>query len=261
MFRRLPGIFLLFMLASSVSGALSAQENLIAKLKTSLVAPWLVAIQGDERNRLLRIKDISPGAGDTFLLEADYGYIEENQTPLQAEVTQTNPTIKLMLTTQAASKLAVWQMPDETFAGSFTTAKGKTTDVKFVKLSDEEVKGKAAAAKAAREAKIIVKPGPDVPADCSAFSGRWTGDWPFYGPKWLWVVEVGANCVAKCANWTTSAVPNKFQSCDIKNKVLVYQKTDGAEYYELRGDELWARYVYSGGQNTTVYRKLKPGEK
>ncbi len=106
----------------------------------------------------------------------------------------------------------------------------------------------------------IQQPGADVPASCARFVGGWTGTWPFYGQTWFWVAEVDANCVAKCAARTSPAFPDAFQTCEIKGDLLTRKKPDGLEYYEMRGDELWARFVGSQNNNT-VFRKFQPSEK
>jgi hypothetical protein len=240
-------------------GISSAQQKTIVQLQTELVSSWLVTVEGEERTRTLRISGASQKSGDELLLEAVYGWTDGNHTAISASLVQSGQDVKLLFTTQPGSKVAALQTSNGIFEGTFTATNGTIKPVKIEKVSDESLQARIAAAKA-RTAGVIVEPGPNVPKECAAFSGRWTGDWPYYGRKWLWVVEVSANCVAKCRGTTTSAAPSTYQSCEIKDNVLVYQKQDGKEYYEHRGDELWARYVYSGGQNNAVYRKLKPGE-
>ncbi|MCK9380394.1 MAG: hypothetical protein M0P95_04920 [Sulfuritalea sp.] len=238
-----------------------AQESTLAQLQTDLVSPWLVTIKGQARTLILRITAAKHRNDEAFALDATYGFIDGRQDAVEAEVMQTAKERKLRFNTQSGNRYAVTQTPSGLFEGTYTGSKGNTKEVSMERLSEDELKQRMASYQAGRTAKIIVEPGSDVPKECAAFSGRWTGSWPVYGQTWLWVVEVAANCVAKCMSWTTSAVPNRFQSCDIKNNVLMREKPDGMEYYELRGDELWARYVYTGGQNGAVFRKLTPGEK
>lgn len=236
-----------------------AQPSL-TQLKTELVSAWLVTVDGEERTRTLKVTEVEQKDFGIFPLEAVYGWTDGNQTPVRAEINQSGQERTLLLTTQPGSKIAATQRSDGNFIGTFTSTSGQTKGLKIEKVSDESLQARMAA-NASRASGMIVEPGSDVPKECAAFSGRWTGSWPNYGQTWLWVVEVGANCVAKCMSWTTSAVPTRFQSCDIKDNVLVRQKPDGMEHYELRGDELWARYAYMGGQNSAVFRKLKPSEK
>ncbi len=248
-----------FCLIVLVLPGISSAQKTITQLQTELLSSWLVTVEGEDRTRTLRISGASAKSDGTLLLEAVYGWSDENQTPVTASLIQSGQDVKLLFTTQPGSKVATVQTSNETFEGTFTATNGSVSRVKIEKVSDEALQTRIAAAKT-RAAGMIVEPGPDVPKECAAFSGRWTGRWPYYSQTWLWVVEVGANCVAKCMSWSTSAVPNTFQSCEIKNNVLVRQKPDGMEHYALRGDELWARYVYSGGQNNAVFRRLKPGE-
>lgn len=247
-------IFLVF------PGLSFSQQKTIVELQTEIVSPWLVTVEGEERTRTLRITKTVRKSDDALLLEAVYGWTDGNQTSISASIVQSGQDVHLLFTTQPGSKVATVQTPSGTFEGTFTATNGAVKQVKVEKVSDGGIQAKATSLNA-RAAGVFVYPSSDVPKECAAFFGRWTGRWQHYGQTWLWVVEVGANCVAKCMNWTTSAVPTTFQSCEIKNNVLVREKSDGAEYYDLHGDELWARYEFSGGQTTTVFKKLKPGEK
>ena len=247
-------IFLVF------PGISSAQQKTLAQLQTEVLSSWLVTVAGESRTRTLKISRASQESDDTLLLDAVYGWTDENQTPIAASLILSGQDVKLSFTTQPGTKVAATQTSSGVFEGTFTLPKGTVKSVKIEKVSEEALQAKISAAKASRAAALIVAPGPDVPKDCAAFSGRWTGNWPNYGRTWLWVVEVGANCVAKCTNTGSSNAPKSFQACNIKGKVLERQKPDGAEYYEVHGDELWARYVYSRGQNNAVFWKLKPGE-
>jgi len=242
-------------------GFSSAQQKAIAQLQTELISSWLVTVEGEDRTRTLQIIGATQKSDDALILDAVYGWTDRNQTAISASVVQSGKDVKLLFTTQRGSKVATVQASNGTFEGNITATNGTVKPVKIERVSDESLQARITAITASSAVGVFVYPDSDVPKECGAFFGRWTGRWPRYGQTWLWVVEVGANCVAKCMSWTTAAVPNTFQSCDIKNNVLMREKTDGIEYYELRGDEIWARYSFSGGQNNTVFRKLKPGEK
>ena len=248
-----------FVIVLVLPGISSAQQKTLTQLQTEVISSWIVTPEGEKRTRTLKISGASQKPDDTLLLDAVYGWTDGNQTPISASIVQSGQEVKLLFTTQPGSKVTATQTSNGVFEGTFVTTNGAAKPVKIQKVSEEELQTKIAAAKATRTV-AIVAPGPDVPKDCAAFSGRWTGEWPNYGQTWLWVVEIDANCVAKCINWNSS-VPTRFESCPIKDNVLVRTKTDGAEYYEVHGDELWARYVYSGGKKSAVFWKLKPGEK
>jgi len=252
---RIVGCFSVFVF---LIGDVLAQDDVLSKLRGDLVAPWLVTVQGESRIRLLRIKNVSATVNDTFALETDYGFIEDNQTPIQGEVTQIKPTAKLMLTTQAASKIAIWQMPDGTFAGTFTNNKGKTAEARLAKLSEEEVKTKVREAKASREAKIIVKPGPDVPPDCASFVGSWIGSFQYGGQHWLWVVQMDANCVAKMRVASKDILAPPYRTGSVRNGVLQMQGDGESMYFfELHGNELWARYSGGNGTDSGVFARIQ----
>lgn len=253
----LRALCILFLVLPGIS---FSQQKTLVELQTDLVSPWLVTVEGEQRTRTLRITKTVRKSDDVLLLDAVYGWTDGNQTSISASVVQSGQNVQLLFTTQPGSKVAAVQTSSGIFEGTFTATNGTVKQVKVAKVSEEGVQAKAASLNA-RATEVFVNPGSDVPKECAAFFGRWTGNWQNYGQTWLWVVEVSPNCVAKCMNWSTSSVPTTFQSCEIKNNVLVREKSDGVEYYDLHGDELWARYVYSGGQTNAVFKKLKPGEK
>lgn len=171
------------------------------------------------------------------------------------------PKNTLRFTTPAGSQVIASQSASGTFEGEFSYG-GIAKPIKIEKLSEDDLKARVDSARDARIEQIMVKPAADVPATCAAFGGVWTGTWPGYGQKWLWVVEVNANCVARYADRINRSIPETFQSSQIKEGLLVRQKPDGLEYYELRGDELRARFAPNfGAHNSTVYRRTQPAEK
>jgi hypothetical protein len=227
---------------STQAKPLTSEETakLLAQLKSELTASWLVTVAGEDLVRLLKVKGVSHKANDSFLLEADYGGLAGVQTPVYAEIRQMDQERKLILTTQYDSKIVVVQTPEGEFSGTFSPKKGKTKDVKIAKVSEDELKLKIAAAKAADLAKMIVQPGPDVPPECAAFIGGWTGVWQNgYGRNWIWVVEVDANCVIKY-RFGEYLQPPFFTAVIQKGVLTVPAAENGKIFFERHGDDLWA---------------------
>lgn len=227
------------------------------QLSFDRTSSWRIIINRDVQTQALQIPtEAKRDESQKFLLSALSAFTKGELVKINAEIIQTAKGQMLILSPATGNKMVTLQDQDGNFEGTLTNRKGIVRSVKLQKLSEKEI----ADSLKARATELSVYPGEDVPKQCAAFFGRWTGTWQYYGQTWLWVVEVGPNCVAKCINWSTSSVPTHFDSCEIKDNVLVRKKTDGAEYYEVHSDELYARYTFSGGSTATVFRKLKPGE-
>ena len=86
-------------------------------MQTGLVSPWLGTVAGENRTRNLRIKAVAQKTAETFLLEAENGYSDERQTAVKAEIEQIGQERKLLLVTQADSKIVATQTPNGMIAG------------------------------------------------------------------------------------------------------------------------------------------------
>jgi len=252
-------VALLFMLVVTMS---EATDTNIEKIQKDVVGSWIVDVDGETRLRTLNIKGAEPGQDGVCILNSTYGWTDGAQTAVSTKLVVKPDGYSLLLTTQANSRISAEYSSTDLFSGTFSWSSGKVKAVRLERLSAEEISKRASIQMATRMKLTIKQPAADVPASCASFVGGWTGNWPGYGQTWLWIVEVNANCVAKCTNRSTSAFPDAFQSCEIKGGVLARQKSEGMEYYELHGDELWARFVpTSGYHNNTVFRKFQSSEK
>ncbi len=250
----MKNVFLGFLFAMLLSSSgVFGQEKALAELQAELVSPWLVTVEGENRTRILRITGLTQKADGVFHVEAVYGFSDENQTPITAEMSQN----KLVLTTQANTKIVVTQKSGETFAGTFTLKNGTTNGVTLARVSENELSAKVASEQIARAEAIIIKPAADVPTTCAALSGVWTGTWPTVGQVWLWVAEVDAKCVAKYSYGISAKVPTAFKTAEIKNGILQFGRPGGTASFELRGGELLGRYVGSLGDNNATLQKVQ----
>lgn len=239
-----------------------AAGSSLDEIRKDLLGSWIVAVDGEARTRTLVIKGVEPGQDGAWNLDAEYGWTDDSQTAVGAKLTIKAEGYRLDLTTQANSRISADLSGADRFGGTFTPSSGKAKPATLERVSSEELGRRVAALTASREKAVIKQPAADVPAACAAFVGRWVGTWPGYGRTWLSVVEVGANCIARCNNRSVPALPDSFQTCEIKDGVLSRRKPEGMEYYLLRGDELWARFEPTfGPTNSTVFRRLQPGER
>jgi hypothetical protein len=250
----IKNVFFGFLFATLFSSSgVFGQEKTLTELQAELVSPWLVTVEGENRTRILRIAGLTQKADGVFLVEAVYGFTDEKQTPIRAEMSQG----KLVLTTQANTKIVVTQKPGGMFAGTFALKNGTTKGVTIARVSENELPTKVASEQIVRAKAIIIKPAADVPTACAAFIGVWAGTWPTVGQVWLWVAEVDAKCVAKYSYGITTKVPTTFKTAEIKNGALQFDRPGGTVSFELRGGELLGRYVGSLGDNNATFKKIE----
>ncbi|MCM8595184.1 hypothetical protein [Accumulibacter sp.] len=239
------------------------QEQTIAHLQTELVSPWLVAVDGEDRSRTLRITGVRQEPDGKLVLDAAFGWTDGNQVSVPASAIQSGQETRVLFVTQAGTQVAVVLTSSGLFEGTFTNKKGVVKAVRGERLSETDLKLKIAAAKAARAAKIVVKPSADVPESCAAFSGQWVGRWSVgnVGQNWLWIAEVDLNCSAKVSIERSDSPPNSFSTVEIKDGELSFlcnSSTGGTCVFKRNGNDLWATYSNpSGGKNSAVFEKVR----
>ena len=102
-------------------------------------------------------------------------------------------------------------------------------------------------------------PAPDVPANCAAFSGGWTGVWPNVGRSYLWVMSVAKDCTAEVL-YTTNANPSPTQKrtpAAINGDTLTLDRPDGGTTkFEHRGNTIYGRYRGPRGFNEASMERI-----
>lgn len=261
----LTGLFFAFMPLFG-STDVFAQTKPLAELQTELISPYLVTVEGESRMRTLRITGAAQKSDGALLLEATYGWIDNPpgvSPPVVASVNQSSQEIRLVFTSQANSKVTSIRSPDGSFEGTISYRNGETKTIKIQKLSENELQLKVVAVQNARAKTIIIRPVADVPADCAALSGEWTGAWSQggIGQYWLWVVGVDTNCMAKFAYLSHSRPPVGFATAVIKNGALSFicnSSTGGTCVFKRSGNMLHANYSNpSGGSNYAAFEKIQ----
>lgn len=246
-------------------GASFAQIKSIEQLQINLVSAWLVAVSDEGRTRILRIRGISPAprSDGTHLLDADYGFTDERQTPVPAFISQADSRLTLNFTTQSNSEIVVTNTSDDFFEGTFTGRNGKGKPVKIRKLTDAEVQSIVASAKALREGKLI-PPGLNVPDTCGSFFGGWSGSWNSgaFNAQKLWVASVEPDCTVKYSYTTTDSVelPKSFRNTEIRNGVLSLPCGPGMAgtcKFVRNGEEIWRTYSGPGYPDSGVMKKIR----
>ncbi|HNK51549.1 MAG TPA: hypothetical protein PKI24_21465 [Nitrospira sp.] len=202
--------------------------------------------------------------GGKLILDAAFGWTDGNQVSVPtASVIQSDQETRLLFVTQAGTQIAAVLTSSDLFDGTFTTKDGVVKTVRIQKLTEEDLRAKIAATKAARAARIVVKPSADVPESCAAFSGQWVGRWSQgnIGKSWLWVAEIEVNCIAKVSVERSDSPPNSFITVEIKDGELSFlcnSSTGGTCVFKRNGNDLWASYSNpSGGKNNAVFERVR----
>lgn len=231
----------------------------LPQLKTELISAWLVTLEGEDRTRTLKILDVEQMDAGTFPLVAVYGWTDGNQSSIKAEIAQAGQERTLLLTTQPGSKIKATQAPDGAFVGTFIFPDGtRTKTVRLERASPDQLRAKVDSFLKGFE---ITKPAADVPLQCAAFSGRWTGtwraDWGNGDTDWLSVIEVNAKCVARLALRSDPRPPTRLTTSEIRNGELSIPCDKGTCAFQVHGDEIWGSYSGSNGKFQVVLKKTQ----
>ena len=143
LFRHIVGLLLL------VFGGAAMAQTPVIQLQAELVSPWLVTVDGEARQRSLKILGLAEKAKDTFLIEATYGWLGGDQDPALAEITLSGTERKLKITTSAQSVILATQSTDGSFSGTFKTRTGAEKPIRLEKISEPDFQAKVLAAKTA----------------------------------------------------------------------------------------------------------------
>lgn len=142
-----------------LTGISFAQTKPTAELQATLVAPWLVTVDGISRTRTLIITGITQKSEGIFSADAVFGFSDAKQTAIKADIEVNQMAqLRLILTTQTDTKIDATQTPNGTFVGTFTPKNGEAKKVTIERLDEDELQLKVASAKAAPPGAVIVKP-------------------------------------------------------------------------------------------------------
>lgn len=251
-------LFLSFLVPVNTSFAQSTSTDL-SQLQEQLISPWVATVEGEAKERALKIKSVTSKPEGGFVLDIIYGFIGENQGPLQADLNPQEQGVKILFVTQSKSRVEATLDTDGIFKGTFTDSKGVVKNLKMSKTSEEGLKLKSDAFLAEK----MARPATDVPESCASFFGGWKATWSgVYGTQSLWVINIKADCKAKYSYKGSSSddIPTTFKVVEIKQGKLSIPcgNPGGICVFESHDKELWANYSEPGSSNlgTTVFRKI-----
>lgn len=241
----------LFMLSVSIAAKCLAADPADERMRKQMIATWIVEVQGEARTRTLNITNGEKKEDGTWVLDATYGWSDTRQTSVEAKLTTLADRFKLELTTQANSVILAEGSDLQKLVGTFKVRSGAVKQVALAQISADALVKRIAANKP-----VIIQPKPDVPAECAAFPGGWTGHWGIHGgEQWLWIVEVDSACVAKyqIGKW---GFGGPFDTAVIQKGVVTTAGAQGGKIdWTRHGDELWASYSGPGGISTSAVHK------
>lgn len=145
--------FTMLLLASQATVA-QAQRTL-SQLREALIAPWSMSVQGETRNRLLRISEISQDTEGSFLVSANFGWIDGTPSIARIELIQTGQDLGMVVRTGGDALISVRQSPDGSFSGTFRNNRGVVSAARLEKLSEDQLQRAAKETSARMAARVF----------------------------------------------------------------------------------------------------------
>lgn len=108
------------------------------------------------------------------------------------------------------------------------------------------------------EAPPLLQPASNVPPACASYAGGWVGTWAQgnFGALRLWVTAVSQDCVATYA-YGSGGLPATFKTAKIQDGTFAIGcGVGGTCAFKHSGDELWATYSSTSGNNSGVFKRL-----
>jgi len=222
-----------------------AQGKAAEGLQAELAGAWDVVVEDVNEDYTLKILKVLPRSGEEFTVEAEYGWSGKERTVESAELIQAGKERRLNFTARSGAKVVATQSKEGLFVGTLTYRSNPVRGVTITKLTGPIV----------RTYPVIEKPSADVPKECAAFLGGWTGTWGVSGRMWFWVKSVDAKCNAKYA-YVNTTFPRFFKMAEIRGGVLEVPVPKGINYFRFDGDQLYDRYLGGGIDDTLGFSRV-----
>lgn len=195
-----------------------------------LTGYWQLAVEGAPRTGFLNILRVGPTGPAQAQAEAEIGLSRLGARPLNVDVTATGGGFSLRFVTPHGARVDLQGTAEGEFTGSHIDRAGESRPLRMTRIDDP------ASIPERSPALYVVKPGPEVPPECAAFSGLWGGRWLFAtkAPLWLWVLEVDARCRATIAYMSQFTRPRDSQQIEIKQGAITVRSLAGGSVVVLR---------------------------
>ncbi len=130
-----------------LSGTIARPQQAAGPTTPNLVDSWLVTVDGERRQRILRIFTQTQAPDGSLALDATYGWVDDTRLPIKAQVAPTPSGLRLVLTTPSKSELDATLTDAGDFRGNFTAPKAQAKGVTVARMTttDAQATGPAGA--------------------------------------------------------------------------------------------------------------------
>lgn len=144
-----------FVVLLTAQATIAHAQRSLAQFREQLVAPWLVTVQGEERYRLLRITEISQDTEGSFLVNANFGWIDGDQTIVRIELIESKQDLRLVIRTNLGTIYSLRQTGSGEFVGTWKPLRGSDKEAKLQKLAEDQIPQKAKESEARMAARVF----------------------------------------------------------------------------------------------------------
>lgn len=233
----------LFVSVGAFASNALAEDVQLQRAKDDFVSPWVVGI--DSGTLVLAITGVTKKGDNVFGLDASFGFIGTPPKSVDAEVQYGTDTRQLKFATSSGIRYHVTLKPDGTHVGTYVGPRGSGNVLSFERVSEGDLQNTIALGTKKPD---LVAPDQGVPAECSAFSGAWKGNWN--GDANLWITSVDKECLATYVyakkGWRTKG------SAKIQNQRITFQAANATFEFSTNGQQLKGAYR----PNDTTSRSL-----
>lgn len=237
--------WILIAVASAVCGVSFAQEK---KFDEHLVGTWDAIIENVSEVVHLKIANVTPKSNGEFTVEASYGWPSRERPVKSIDLSQSGKEIRLSFESRSGGKANTTLGADGTFVGTWDFRSSPTRAIKIVKLKSNEI----------RSTPLVERASPDVPKECAAFLGGWTGTWNRSGQAWLWVTNVDAKCNAQYA-YVSFPYPRIFATTQIRDGVLEAPVSVGKNSFRFVDGKLVDQFSGNGTYDSLTFNPIDQG--
>ncbi|MBC7608191.1 MAG: hypothetical protein H7228_01235 [Polaromonas sp.] len=132
-------IFVTLAMLAAVLWTYPARAQPASPTLADLVNTWLVTVQGDVRQRTLKVMSVRQISTDTFQADGSYGWIDAKQDKVQLKLNHSQTGLEMRFTTPANSVVVASQQSDSSFSGTITFGNDVAKPVMLRKVSEKEL--------------------------------------------------------------------------------------------------------------------------
>jgi hypothetical protein len=182
-------IFIMLTVLAAALWTYPAQAQPASPALADIVSTWLVTVQGEARQRSLKVMSIRKVSTDIFQADGNYGWVNANQDKVQLELENAQTGMEMRFTTPANSRVVARQQADGSFSGTIAFKSGTAKPIMLRKVSEQELL--AAQQPAASTQKAVLQP---------------------VNPSKIRFIHMGGNDCPPCVAWRALELPKLEKS-------------------------------------------------